>query len=91
MPSEHCLVQDKDFKPKRKKQPLELLKWVDGIPSDIKEEEEVRTKALQKAINKKKLAKQLLAEAAERTERLEYLRSRRAERKRAAQEAEEAA
>ena len=38
-------------------------------------------------MNKKKLAKQLLAEAAERTECLEYLRSRRAERKRAAQEA----
>jgi len=87
LPSEYCSVQDKDFKPKRNKQPLDLLKWVDGIPSDIEEEERVRTKALQKAVNKKKLAKQLLAEAAERTERLENLRSRRAERKRAAQEA----
>jgi len=87
LPNDYCSVQDKDFKPKRKKQPLDLLKWVDGIPSDIEEEERARTKALQKAVNKKKLAKQAIAEAARKTERLEFLRSRRAERKKAAEEA----
>ena len=57
------------------------------ILSNIKKEERAYIKALQKAINKKKLAKQALAKATRKTKRLEFLRSRYTKRKRATKEA----
>ena len=73
--------------PKYKKQPLNLLKQVNRILSNIKEEERAYIKALQKVINKKNLVKQALTKATYKTKRLEFLYSYYAKRKRATKEA----